>query len=157
MELDALFMELRKLGVSEVTFKLGNAVIEKKERKIKMVEPATDDKHSETKQVVKQPKPRYKPVPMTQDDIERVRSKCCPGFYTVTEMATAAGVGTFLITKLIDQSVPCFKHKHSGTKFYDVEDIYLRRLAYEEDILKHDGHRKGPVKFIADKLLALKK
>ena len=155
MELEQLFMELRKLGVSEISFKLGNTVVEKKERKHKVVESSGEQPKS--KPVVKQPKPRYKPVPMTQEDIERVRSKCCPGFYTVTEMATAAGVGTVLIAKLIDGTVPCFKHKHSGTKFYDVEDIYLRRLAYEEDILKHDGHRKGPVKFIADKLLTLKK
>lgn len=139
MELNELFSVLREHGITEVTFKL-SPKMEAKTNK----EP-----------VKRQYKRRTRSL--TPEMIKKIREKKCPGFFTIKEITAACGVTENIINRFITDLTPVYHDKESNTKFYKLEDIYYRRAAYENDILRNDGHRRGPVKFIADRMVELTK
>lgn len=153
MELNELFNVLREHGITEVTFKLSPKVEAKANVMVDYINNTDMAKEPKVKRQYKHRKPRS----LTPEMIKKIREKKCPGFFTVKEIAEACDVAENAIYRFIVDTTPVYQDKASNTKFYQLEDIYYRRAAYETDILKHDGHRRGPVKFIADRMIELTK
>lgn len=153
MELKQLFATLREHGITEVTFKLAPVAEPKKETIVENTIVANET--DKPKRVVKH---RRKPRKLTPEQIAKIREKKCPGYFTISEIAVACGLAENIIYKFVNKdTTPSYQDKTSHTKFYKLEDVYDRRSAYEVDVLKNDGHRRGPVKFVADKMLELLK
>lgn len=156
MELKELFSVLREHGIIEVTFKLLPKVEAKANVIADHISNNTDTTTAKEPKIKRQYNCR-KQKKLTPEMIKKIRDTYCPGFFTLKEIAEACGVAEAIIHRFVVNTTPVYQDKATNTKFYKLEDIYYRRAEYENDILKNDGHRRGPVKFIADRMIELTK
>ena len=138
MDIKELVKLLKDSGVTEITLKFKETNEKKNteavpEQKTQIAKPEIEEKKKETEELFKRENPAFR----SKEDI----ANCC-------------NISSQMVDLLLKQSsVPT---KKCGRKtFVNVEDLYLYRASYEEDIIKHDGERPGGVKFIAQKLASM--
>jgi hypothetical protein len=161
MDISNLIHELRVNGVLEVSINIKLAAQQPdvintdavKDHSTEVKEVVEVSEETSEKKVDRPKRPSKKSL--TKEEIKNIRKQFCPGCYTLVEIEEATGVTRNALVKHLGIGVYAYTHKTSGTKFYKLDDLYNARHAFETDILKNDGHRKGPVKFYADKLISL--
>lgn len=158
MDWNKFMSALRESGVSEITLKFDNN--EKKfvnydstgYKKAK-VEVPTEPEVAETR-IATPPTERKFRNTLSEDAKLEAFKKAHPNWFTVKQISNATEMDVSYITSLVKQyATP--NEKCGRRSFYDVEDLWLKRSIYEDDIIRNDGQRPGPVKFVGDRLSAM--
>jgi len=164
MDWNGFFKSLREEGVAEITLKFdGRQVMParqvEKEIKVTAATPSqfetieTDPVNvvSDTSDLKNQVEKR---TATSRANLLRKREelrKEHPNFYSADELAAETGLSNTYVYRLCREASVPFK-RIQRVKFFDVEQLWINRAHHEEDVLEHDGHRKGPTKLILSAL-----
>lgn len=137
MDWNMFFEELKKAGVVEVSLRFS-------ETKTTTEKVVVENNQKEITQHVETPV-EEKTEEKTQAVLDFQKSN--PTWFTALDFSKACDMDKIHIYKLLKAYGTPFQ-KIGKTFVYDGELFALSRFEFEDDIIKHDGDRRGNVKFI---------